>query len=171
MSAIEVTEAERPLVAAFVNALRAAPPLGAGAPVLEEAGVRAAQTVRARLAIETAVAGAVGAEEAARLAGAESTQAVYQRAKRLGLVAVDHDGRKLFPVWQFDPDRGGLRPVVADCLRVWRRAHVSAVTVLSWFTTPQAEIGGARPADLVDDPLAAGRLVMAARYAAAPFAH
>ncbi len=183
MSTIDVTEAERPLVDAFVRGLRGsdspttaeprafAPLTSATAEVLSAIGAQAARGVKAHLAFADAASGSVGAEEAARLLGVGSAQAVYQRAKRFGLLGVEIGGRVVFPVWQFDPDGDRLRPAVADALRIWRAAHVAPVTVLSWFTTPQPDLDGHRPTDLLGDPLAGGRLLMAARYAAAPFAH
>lgn len=134
-------------------------------------GERAGRAASARVALAAATAGSVNAEQAADLLGVESTQAVYQRAKRFGLLEVDQDGRKVYPAWQFDPDDGRVRPVVAEVLKVWRRAQVTHLTVLSWFTTPQQELFGARPVELLEDPLAYERVLVAARYAAAPFAH
>lgn len=173
MTTIDVTDAEEPLVAAFVRGLRGSgtPVASAPAGLLSDIGARAARGAKARLAIADAASGSVGAEEAARLLGVDSTQAVYQRATRFGLIGVDLDGRMVFPVWQFDPDRGAVRPAVVEALKIWRKAHVAPLTVLSWFTTPQADLDGHRPADLLDDPLASDRITLAARYAAAPFAH
>jgi len=176
MSAIEVTEQERPLIDGFVRGLRAASLAAApGARMsgreLAAIGELAGRSARGRIVLAQAVAGALTAEQVAPLLGVDSTQAVYQRARRFGLLAIDHEGRKVFPAWQFDPDRSEIRPAVSQVLRIWRPAGVTALTVVSWFTTAQVELDGARPIDLVDDPIASRRLLLAARYAAAPFAH
>ena len=74
-----------------------------------------------------------------------STQALYQRAERFGILGVDILGRKVFPTRRFDPDRAGLREAVVEALAIWRRAGVPPLTVLSWFTTPQPDLEGTPP--------------------------
>jgi len=74
--------------------------------------------------------------------------------KRKGLVfTVSHQGRSVYPAYQFDKD-GRPRPVVADVLATLGQQSRGWELAL-WFTSANGWLDGWRPVDLLDtDPAA-----------------
>jgi len=72
--------------------------------------------------------------------------------------AVAKDGRPVYPVVQFDGRR--LLPGVAEIVDVLNSA-VEPLTVASWLTAPNAQLGGRRPIDVLRDGEVAPALALA----------
>ena len=97
-----------------------------------------------------------------------SRQAINQRVRNGSLLGLQSRGTTLFPAWQFDPARGVVRPVVASLLAEFHSASVvEPWAVASWAMTPQTELHGIRPAELlVKDESAVYDVLVAARHSA-----
>lgn len=79
-----------------------------------------------------------------------------------GSFSVLHQGRELFPAFQFDPD-GHPLPVIADVLAFLRDIRTPWEIAL-WFTGANGWLGGSRPVDMLRT--APHRVVEAARHEA-----
>lgn len=123
----------------------------------------------ARKVLEQDVADAAWAEQigpaltqsdTARLLG-KSEQAVSKDARLLRIR--NRDGRPVYPVVQFDgrSQRAGVAEVVTTL-----GDALEPLTVASWLTTPNPDLGGARPVDALADRAPAA-LALARRLAAA----
>ena len=93
--------------------------------------------------------------DAARLLG-KSEQAVAKDGRLLRLR--NQDGRPVYPVVQFDGRR--LLPGVAEIIDVLTGA-VEPLTVASWLTAPNAQLGGRCPIDVLRDGEVAPALAVA----------
>lgn len=98
-------------------------------------------------------------------------QAINKRLKAHTLLGVPGRGTTWFPLWQFDAPRNRVRPVVEAILRPWTEADANGVLpwddfrILSWATTPQPELDGAKPEDWIVEGRDDGPLIAAARRA------
>jgi hypothetical protein len=97
-----------------------------------------------------------------------SRQAVAAKAARRRLLRVfTSDGVALFPAWQFDGPQ--LIPGLGEVLSVFPEAAVDGWTLAGWLRTPDADLDGGVPVEL----LVAGeaqRVLTAARSASAALA-
>ena len=86
--------------------------------------------------------------------GRSSSRGTVGQWKRNGLVfTVNHQGRTVYPAYQFDKD-GRPRPVVADVLATLGQQGRGWQLAL-WFTSANGWLGGRRPVDVLDtDPAA-----------------
>ena len=101
-----------------------------------------------------------------------SRQSLAQRVRSGSMLGLRGRGTTLFPSWQFDSTRRAVRPIVASLLAEFRSAEgVEAWTIASWAMTPQTELRGQTPADLLTkDESAAFDVLAAARHTAARLA-
>lgn len=93
------------------------------------------------------VAGVVGSKARNRAAAAS-------RLARSGkLLAVEHAGRRLFPAFQFDLERGRPREEVAAVVGALAERGVRGWSALLWMNRPSGWLGGAPPIAAIDsDP-------------------
>lgn len=102
-----------------------------------------------------------------------SRQALAQRVHSGTLLGLRGRGTTLFPCWQFDVARRAVRPIVAALLAEFRNeAGVESWTIASWAMTPQTELRGNTPAELLakDEPEYEYDVLAAARHSAARLA-
>lgn len=101
-----------------------------------------------------------------------SRQAIHQRVRNGSMLGLRSRGKTLFPVWQFDFDHHDVRPIVPALLAAFRAAsEVEPWVVASWATTPQPELHGQTPADLLAKQAPSEfELLAAARHSAARLA-
>jgi hypothetical protein len=162
----EVREPE----AAYRTAPGGAPPEGAlGDP--SALGERAALLVVAELSRSRPLGALLDTHQVQALLSVGTRQAVSDRARRGGLLALPTtSGRVFFPAFQFGP---GGRPHAAlpKVLAVFAAAEVSPWTVASWFRTLQPLLDDASPADWMGQGKDEERLLEAARRTAARLAH
>jgi hypothetical protein len=98
--------------------------------------------------------------------GDRSRQAVHDLVARGRLLALPARGGSLFPAFQVDR-WGRPRPGMAEVLAAFEGSVGSPLTVASWFRTPQPLLDHRTPADWLVAGDDVGRLVAAARRAAA----
>ena len=95
-----------------------------------------------------------------------SRAAVYSRGRsRTILSCRTGSGRIVYPVWQFVG--GAVLPGLVAVLRVLEGGDVSTWTVASWLRSPEVELGGRRPFEVL---LAGGEddlVLLVASHAAA----
>jgi hypothetical protein len=101
-----------------------------------------------------------------------SRQALAQRVRSGSMLGLRGNGTTLFPSWQFDTSQRAVRPIVAALLAEFRSAEgVEAWTIASWAMTPQTELRGQTPAELLSkDESAEYDVLAAARHTAARLA-
>lgn len=91
-------------------------------------------------------------EDIARLAGSRAKNRA-QRAHRFKaeerIFSVRHEGRMLFPAFQFTPD-GDPKQVIAGILKGLHQRRLSGWEIAIWFITGSSYLGGQRPIDLLD---------------------
>ena len=99
--------------------------------------------------------GALTAEQVADLAG---TRAANRRAtasrwqQERQIFAVTHQGVRLFPAFQFDPEAHRPKPVVRQVLQTLPEQLMRGGWQLAlWWTTPTAWLDWRRPLDLMDE--------------------
>jgi hypothetical protein len=152
------------------EAYRAAPegslPEGAlGDP--RELGERAALLALAESAWRQHLGALLDAHEVQTLLHVGTRQAVSDRARRGGILALPTSaGRVYYPAFQFGPG-GRPFPAVPRVLSIFARAEASPWTVASWFRTPQELLEGLTPAAWLGHGRSEERLLEAARRAAA----
>ncbi len=130
-------------------------------------GAQLAALADARATWEAALGNYLSINEAAKVLGVSSRQAIHQRVNRGTLLAMDLGGQTVLPAYQFDGSN--VRPEVPRVLRLLRPARLSSEALVSWFASPQPELEGARPAEwLGKDPVP---LYEAARHTAGSLAH
>lgn len=139
------------------------------------------EAVAAQLARD-AVDHALGAARSRRLLGEDrldttdtalllgiTRQALHKKVRGGTALGVPGRGTTWFPSWQFTPDHT-VRPVVARVLAAFAAAdpdhRVDPWNVLSWADTPQPELDGTRPAEVISDPDLEDSVVEAAAAAA-----
>lgn len=98
------------------------------------------------------------------LVSARDVQAPEMFAVERFLV-VPHDGRLVFPAFQFGPD-GRLIDEFVEVLADLRAAGWDDVAIAEWFATPNTVVGGEPPADALADR--ADDVAVAAREATGP---
>lgn len=109
-------------------------------------------------------------EQAQKLLGVGSRQAVSQRAKRRRLLALPtHDDRLAFPAFQFSAS-GRPYAALPAILEAFEGADLSSYTIASWFVTPQRLLRGMSPAAWLRRGRDPERVVEAARRSAARLA-
>jgi hypothetical protein len=92
------------------------------------------------------------AEGLARFAGSRSSnlRATASRWLKEGsCFSVESGGRRLFPVFQLDPDRQRPYEVVADVLRLLREARLDGWALPLWWATPHDILEWRVPADVL----------------------
>jgi hypothetical protein len=98
-----------------------------------------------------------------------SRQALNERVRRHSLLGFRSGATTLFPAWQFDPRTRSVRKIVPALIDAL--IHVPGMdplTVASWATSPQVELEGERPADLLGrEADSAAQVLEAARHTAA----
>jgi hypothetical protein len=101
-----------------------------------------------------------------------SRQALSQRVRAGTILGLLGKGTTQFPSWQFDVERRAVRTVVPAVLAEFRSVEgIDPWAIASWATTPQTELGGQIPSELlVKDESAAYEVVAAARHTAARLA-
>lgn len=90
-----------------------------------------------------------------------------QLRKRPSLVALRRGNRYIFPAFQFNEGRKEVWPIVAEINALLGAAEHPWAVASFWFS-PDAHLGGTRPADLVADPARADDIRQAARRELAP---
>ncbi len=110
-------------------------------------------------------------EQAKTVLGVSSRQAVSDLAKRSRLLALDAaGGRKLYPMFQFGRD-GRPYPELAEILPLFAGVVETPHTTASWLVSPNFHLGDETPAAWMRSGKEPGRLLEAARRAAARLAH
>lgn len=135
-----------------------------------ELGERAALLAVAEMARSRHLGALLDTHQVQALLGVGTRQAVSDRARRGGLLALPtSSGRVFFPAFQFGP---GGRPHAAlpKVLAAFAEAEVDPWTVASWFRTAQALLDGTTPADWMGHGKGEDRLLEAARRTAAKLA-
>jgi hypothetical protein len=102
-----------------------------------------------------------------------SRQAVAKRVRNRSLLAIPGRGTTYFPTWQFDLDRGIVRPVIKDVLHIFGEAlgTVDPLVIASWSRSPQRdELGGLTPQEWIEKDGNSEPLALAAERAAAALA-
>lgn len=102
-----------------------------------------------------ALDGALTREEVAERLGI-SPPAVSGRLRDRRLVALQPDRIWMFPAWQFDED-GSLRGL-ADLIATYPG---TALALSIWATTPNPDLDGQQPADLLRSPKGTDRVLRA----------
>lgn len=99
---------------------------------------------------------ALDAEGVAHLAGSKAgnRRATASRWQGEGsCFAVEHEGRSVFPAFQFDPATGRPRPAVVPVIRALRAVGLGGWALALWWATPHDMLDWRRPVDvLVSDP-------------------
>jgi len=88
-------------------------------------------------------------EQHSRARNRHALAARWRKERRLFGVA--HQGRSLYPRFQFDPTSGALRPAIRDVLAALPTDRMSDWEVALWWTAANGWLGGSRPVDLLDD--------------------
>jgi hypothetical protein len=136
-----------------------------------ELGERAALLAVAEMAWSRHLGALLDSHQVQALLGVGTRQAVSDRARRGGLLALPTtSGRVYFPAFQFGPG-GRPHPALPKVLAVFAQAEVGPWTVASWFRTPQALLDDTAPADWMGQGKDEERLLEAARRTAAKLAH
>ena len=136
-----------------------------------ELGERAALLAVAEMAWSRHLGVLLDTHQVQALLGVGTRQAVSDRARRGGLLALPtSSGRVFFPAFQFGPG-GQPHPALPKVLAVFAAAEVSPWTIASWFRTGQALLDGSTPADWMGQGKGEDRLLEAARRTAAKLAH
>lgn len=144
----------------------------AGAPTPEELGRRAALLVGAEQVWDHRIGPMLGADVVAGLLGVGTRQAVHDRARRGGLLALHRGSRQVrFPSFQL-VDRPGsttkaVLPELSRVIRIFADAGVDAWTVASWFRTPAPLLETMTPAVWLADGRDPVQAIEAARRSAA----
>lgn len=117
----------------------------------EDLGHRAAILVGAGRVWDRHLGRMLGAGELAQLLGIGTRQAVHDRARRGGLLALRRGSRQVrFPAFQLTDRPGSVTQVVlpglAAILKVFDAADVDPWTVASWFCTPSELLEAMTPA-------------------------
>ena len=112
-----------------------------GASTPEELGYRAALLVAADRVWEHHIGPMLTAEQAAALLGVGTRQAVHDRAKRGGLLALHKGSRQVrFPAFQFVERPGStaktVLPELSRLIGIFTDSGVDVWTLASWFRTP-----------------------------------
>lgn len=112
----------------------------AGAPTPEELGRRAALLVGAEQAWDHHIGPMLAAAQVADLLGVGTRQAVHDRARRGGLLALHRGSRQVrFPAFQLVERPGSatraVLPELGRVMRIFADAGVDEWTVASWFCT------------------------------------
>lgn len=124
------------------------PPVGVVSSTVAEQARRNAQA-RAEFLAEFE---ALDAEGVADLAGskAENRRATASRWQVEGsCFAVEHQGRLVFPAFQFDAGSGRPVPAVAEVVTALRSAGLGGWSLALWWATPHDMLGWRRPADVL----------------------
>lgn len=117
----------------------------------EEFGRRAAILVGAGRVWDRQLGPMLGADQVAGLLGVGTRQAVHDRVRRGGLLALRRGSRQVrFPAFQLI-DRSGtttkaVLPGLPALLGAFQEAGVDPWTVASWFCTPNTLLQGMEPA-------------------------
>jgi hypothetical protein len=101
-----------------------------------------------------------------------SRQALAQRIRSGSMLGLRGRGTTLFPSWQFDITKRAVRPIVAALVAEFRSVEgVEAWTIASWASTPQTDLRGHSPAELLaKDERAEYDVLAAAHHTAARLA-
>jgi hypothetical protein len=97
---------------------------------------------------------ALDAEGVADLAGSKAgnRRATASRWQGEGLCfAVEHEGRLVFPAFQFDPATGRPRAAVAEVIAALRSVGLGVWSLALWWATPADVLAWRRPADVLSD--------------------
>jgi len=145
---------------------------GAGAAAAEELGRRAALLVGAEHAWDHHIGPMLAAEQVGALLGVSTRQAVHDRARRGGLLALRRGSRQVrFPAFQFVERPGSITKIVLPglgrVLGIFADAGVDTWTVASWFCTPAALLDSMTPAGWLAGGREPERVLEAARRSAA----
>lgn len=129
-------------------------------PAEQEAAERLAQAAEFRRDLLARSGGALSTEQVRTLLGYKSTQAVHKAVAARRLLAVDDNGTRRFPAFQFDG--ASLRPALAAILAAAPGA--SPWALLQFLIEGDEGLGTDRPIALLDGgPDAIARLVRFAR--------
>jgi hypothetical protein len=100
-------------------------------------------------------------------------QALNERLRSGELVGLKGKNTTHYPRWQFDDESGTthrVRPVVENILKIFRSAgDLDHEAVVSWAASPQPELQGRTPRDVIDDPAFQSDLERAAAAAVREF--
>jgi hypothetical protein len=138
----------------------------------EDLGRRAALLVGAEHAWDQHIGPMLGAEQMAGLLGVGTRQAIHDRARRGGLIALRRGSRQVrFPAFQLVDQLGStaktVLPELGHILRVFADAGVDTWTTASWFCTPAALLESMTPAGWLATGKDPQRVVEAAQRSAA----
>jgi hypothetical protein len=65
--------------------------------------------------------------------------------------AVEHEGRLLFPAFQFDPSTGRPRPAVAEVIATLAGIGLRGWSLALWWVTPHDALDWRRPFELLSE--------------------
>lgn len=124
------------------------PPVGVMSSTVAEQARRNAEA-RAAFLTELEALDAEGVADLAR-SKAGNRRATASRWQAEGLCfAVEHEGRLVFPAFQFDPASGRPRRAVADAIASLRSVGFGGWSLALWWATPHDMLGWRRPADVL----------------------
>lgn len=144
----------------------------AGDASAEDLGRRAAILVGAQRVWDHHLGPLLGASEVADLLGVGTRQAVHDRARRGGLLALHRGSRQVrFPAFQLIDRPGSVTKVALPGLRAilsaFDAAGIDTWTVASWFCTPAELLEARTPARWLAEEGDPDKAVEAARRSAA----
>lgn len=114
------------------------------------ASVQAQQNLYDQIAVEF---GLLTSSEAGRRMGSRSTTSrnlALASRKEGRLLGLTRGRYTLFPGFQFHDT--GLRPVIADLVRLGQRHGRTETGLIEWLMAPTTYLGGKRPVDIIDAP-------------------
>lgn len=89
----------------------------------------------------------IGTAEVNELLAAGSRQTVHDRLKAGTLLGILDQGKRRFPLWQFDAD--GPNGVIDGLVQVLQALQVSNLAKARWLQQPNPVFGGSTPLDLL----------------------
>ena len=135
----------------------------------EELGYRAALLVTAEQAWKRHLGTLLSLDAVRALLGDVTRQAVHDLVKRGRLLALERQGARVYPVFQFK----GSKPLpgLTAVLAALKPADLSHDTIAAWLNRPQPALRGSSPAEWLHDGRDLAPVVLAARRTAARLAH
>lgn len=112
----------------------------------EALGRMAALAAAAEIAWEGALGPLLTSAEARTLLGGLSREGLRRQVRAGRVLALrDEGGRVRYPAWQFDPNEGRSRSLVADLIELFRAADLSDWTIAAFCVSGQPELAGKAP--------------------------
>jgi len=135
----------------------------------KELGYRAALLVTAEQAWTRHLGTWLSLDAVRALLGDVTRQAVHDLMKRGRLLALDRQGARVYPAFQFKGTK--LLPGLPALLAAFKPADLSHDTIAAWLNRPQPALRGSSPAEWLHAGRDQAPVALAARRTAARLAH